>query len=139
MPICVQVCDAAGNAFREFEVERNSDYDRPYDVSVTAQFIFVAAAKRIYRYTHDGKAVESFGEAGKGTGQLVGAVGLSADEKRDALYVVDNQRSRVLVYALSSGKFLREFGSNGSGDGQWHRSNGIAVSADLIYVTDYQN
>ncbi len=52
------------------------------------------------------------------------------------LYVVDSSNFRVQVFT-SEGDYVREFGSLGTGPGQFSRPKGIAVDmAGRIFVTD---
>ena len=59
-------------------------------------------------------------------------------EAGEELLVSDVRNHRVCAHALD-GTFLREFGSQGAGDGQFHNPYSIAVAGELAYVADYGN
>ena len=55
------------------------------------------------------------------------------------IYVADRDNHRVQVFD-STGRFLRKWGSQGSGDGRFNRPEGIAIDrAGNVYVTDANN
>jgi 3-phytase len=49
------------------------------------------------------------------------------------------QSNRLVVYDGDTGATLRTFGGSGEGPGQFHRPNGIAVYADLLFVVERDN
>jgi hypothetical protein len=58
-----------------------------------------------------------------------------ATDSQGRIYVTDTSQR---VYVLGSdGKYLNSFGSRGSEPGQFQEAYGIAVTADLIAVSDY--
>lgn len=63
------------------------------------------------------------------------AVALDAAER---WYVLDAQLSEVVVFA-TDGTLLDRFGSPGSGPGQLHEPQGLAVSDERVYVADTGN
>jgi DNA-binding beta-propeller fold protein YncE len=54
------------------------------------------------------------------------------------IFVADSHNDRVQVFDLG-GRFLRNFGSTGNGDGQFSRNRGLCASELGIYVTDAKN
>ncbi len=57
----------------------------------------------------------------------------------DLVYVGESGNNRVSVFTCE-GVFLKSFGSNGSGPGQFNGPYGIAVDqCGVVYVSDYGN
>src|ERR1039458_1866049 len=65
--------------------------------------------------------------------------GFVALDRSNNVYVVDYYNSRVLKFA-GNGTYLTQWGSSGSGNGQFSFPSGIAVdSSNNVYVADYSN
>lgn len=77
------------------------------------------------------------GLAGAGNGQLSGPLGITVDSKGD-IWVADAGNDRVQEFS-GSGVYLRQFGSEGSGDGQLREPTGVAISEGSVYVADHRN
>ncbi len=68
-----------------------------------------------------------------------GPRGITYDPTRKELYVADTGNRRIVVFD-KNGNYLRQFGSLGSGPGQFSEPMAVAVSADgHVYVTDLRN
>ncbi len=74
------------------------------------------------------------GTVGSGDGQINAPFGLAFDED-DNLYVTDSGNYRIQVFD-SDENYLRKWGSNGTGDGQFSYVTDVVVS-DRVYVADY--
>ncbi len=103
---------------------------------------------RISAFTSDGKPMRQWGTFFNGqdnpaalpqhTGEFYGPRGI-AIAPNGLLYVTDTGNSRILVFD-KDGKFVRSFGSLGTGDGQMDNPVGIAARADgVIAVADTNN
>ena len=105
---------------------------------------------RIAAFTADGKPVRQWGKFFNGqedpaalassahNGDFYGPRGIAIGPN-GLLYVTDTGNSRIEVFD-GSGKFVRAFGSLGSGDGQLDNPIGIAARADgTIAVADTTN
>jgi DNA-binding beta-propeller fold protein YncE len=46
---------------------------------------------------------------------------------------------RLVLFAYAEGAFVRKWGSVGGGDGQFRCPDGLAVDAEHVYVSDYEN
>lgn len=68
---------------------------------------------------------------------IEGAAGAVVSDD-DSLFVVDRERSRVLVYGQRGG-LRREFGRVGSGPGELERPTDLAVDGDRVFVCDPLN
>ncbi|HEY8293169.1 MAG TPA: flippase activity-associated protein Agl23 [Thermomicrobiales bacterium] len=112
--------------------------------------IFVADTwnHRISAFTSDGKPLRQWGSFFNGqenpaalpqhTSEFYGPRGIAIGPN-GLLYITDTGNSRILVFD-QSGKFIRTFGSFGTGDGQMDNPVGIAARADgTIAVADTNN
>jgi uncharacterized protein (TIGR03663 family) len=103
---------------------------------------------RIAAFTSDGKPLRQWGSFFNGqenpgalpqhTSDFYGPRGIAIGSN-GLLYVTDTGNSRILVFD-ASGKFVRTFGTFGSGDGQMDNPVGIAARPDgTIAVADTNN
>ena len=103
---------------------------------------------RIAAFTSDGKPLRQWGSFFNGqenaaalpqhTSDFYGPRGIAIGPN-GLLYVTDTGNSRILVFD-STGKFVRTFGTIGSGDGQMDNPVGIAARPDgTIAVADTNN
>ncbi|MGI8691208.1 MAG: flippase activity-associated protein Agl23 [Thermomicrobiales bacterium] len=103
---------------------------------------------RIAAFTSDGKPLRQWGKYFNGqedptglaqhTSDFYGPRGIAIGPN-GLLYITDTGNSRVLVFD-QTGKFVRTFGSLGTGDGQMDNPVGIAARADgTIAVADTNN
>ncbi|MDG7054424.1 MAG: fibronectin type III domain-containing protein, partial [Nitrososphaerota archaeon] len=100
--------------------------------------------------------VEEFGSSGSGDGDFNSPSGLALDASNDLLYVADTNNDRIQTFKLIDTSdncpqgtvkitdgvcFVEEFGSSGSGDGDFNSPSGLALDAsnDLLYVADTNN
>ena len=110
----------------------------PYDVTVSYSgngHLLVAdySNNSIVSFTLDGTYVGRFDK-----GQLSLPIGVTTDVLGYVL-VTENGTHRVTVFD-QDGACVRQFGSNGSANGQFSNPRGIAISPNgNIYVADYSN
>lgn len=99
----IRVLDPAGGPPRAWETT-----GPPQCVAVDAKGeVCVGLTTRVERYSPDGKLIRSWGEKGKGQGQLSIVTGIAARDGR--VYVADAARWRILCFA-SDGDLVQEFG-----------------------------
>lgn len=82
-----------------------------------------------------GQGRTKFGKMGSGPGEFFFHPCAMAISAREEIYVCDGSNHRVQVFD-ASGKFLRMFGSEGRGYGQFHYPHAITVLADRVFVGD---
>lgn len=89
----------------------------------------------------DGQAgsVRSFGVAGAGSsalGSFNGPEGIAV--VGNSIFIADFANSRVQQFNVSTGAYISQFGSSGSGDGQFGNPTGLAYNPvnNLLYVCD---
>ena len=63
----------------------------------------------------------------------------TAEDGRTWLIASAKSTHRLVVYDADSGERLRDFGSEGSGPGQFNRPNGVAVHGDHLFVVERDN
>ncbi len=79
---------------------------------------------------------QTIGSTGTGNGQFSGLMGRITFDGSGNAWVVDRQNSRVQEFS-SSGGYLSQFGSGGTGDGQFISPSGIALdNSGNLLVTD---
>jgi DNA-binding beta-propeller fold protein YncE len=104
---------------------------------------------RIQKFDKDGKFLLKWGSGFDTKGELninaqnpyglYGPRGLAYDAGAGELYVADTGNRRVLIFD-KQGKYLRQFGSKGSGQAQFDEPVGIALSPDgKVFVSDLRN
>jgi sugar lactone lactonase YvrE len=75
-----------------------------------------------------------------GKDSLVKPVAMALDEANDRIYVSDVAAHKVVVFRLSSGAKLFEFGGKGGGKGQLYGPQGIAIDREgRIFVAEQFN
>jgi tripartite motif-containing protein 71 len=83
--------------------------------------------------------LDEFFEYGEGDGKCVWPFGVAVDNDRDHLYCSDEWTNTISVFD-TSGKFIRKWGTTGSGDGELLRPAGLAVEKNgNVIVADSGN
>ena len=99
--------------------------------------------------------VEEFGSTGTDDGEFDEPTGLAYDSENDLLYVSDSDNDRIQIFEIVDGNtcpsgtdevvdgvcFVEEFGTTGTGNGQFDTPIGIALDTnnDLLFVADSDN
>jgi len=101
----------------------------------------------IFKYDSSGKLLSRRGEYGKKvhvneihvySASIKSAWGMGID-RNDNIFVAETGENRIQVYD-PNGVFLMEWGSKGSGDGQFRGPVDVAIdSLNNVYVVDYEN
>ena len=87
-------------------------------------------------YIYDGQN-QLIREVSSHDGQLYGPKGVAFDTNNH-LYVADCGNNRIQKFDVS-GKYLRQFGTKGSGNDQLDRPIGITTHNNKVFVTEYGN
>jgi sugar lactone lactonase YvrE len=107
----------------------------PIGIAITpADEVFVTDSKnkRMQQFSTEGKFISQFSVPGTRLGGI-------AIDKEGNLYVALEMQHKLCVYS-PQGKLLREIGKDGTGDGELHYPNDIALAADgTLYVADSGN
>jgi DNA-binding beta-propeller fold protein YncE len=93
----------------------------------------------IVKYDPSGLPLIQFGQYGEGYGQLSSPAGLATDASGEHVYVSD-QTGKILKFR-SDGSFVKQWGSLGSGDGEFSQFvQGLATDREgNVYVADAGN
>lgn len=94
--------------------------------------------RRLVWFDQKGNVLKTLGQHGKGRGEFIYPVGICKDAAEN-LYVCEyGGNDRVQVFTRD-GEWLREFGSPGTGDGQFQRPSGVAWRKGKVFVADAIN
>lgn len=137
----VQVFDSTGNFIAKFAAQtaaRNENFVWAYDIVFQANGdVLVADAEGLKQFTPAGAPVMSVMLNGPGDGEFQGGEFLLVDAEN--IFAADCENHRVQVFDRE-GRFVRKFGTYGSGDGQFSRPFGVALDPlGRLYVTDWDN
>ena len=93
---------------------------------------------RVTVFDKDGELLNHWGDAvGSGDGEMNRPSGLA--RRDDILFIVDSKNHRVQKFSLD-GKYIGQFGSYGSGQGQLDSPWGIGLDKDgNVFVADWRN
>src|SRR5436305_1226852 len=101
---------------------------------------------RLRAFTANGMFIEKWGEQGDGDGQFYYPQGVAVNSKGEMIIAdAGNHRIEVTLGPPPDmmhlpGAFVRAFGKDGTGDGEFHNPLAVAVdAADNIYVADTDN
>lgn len=130
----IQKFDATGNFVCQWE----GDYDldgpsaRPQAIAVDSQnYLYVNALGRIEKFDQRGRFLGHWGSG-------INAWDIALDSQGN-LYMTEVATSSVKKYG-PTGDFITQWGSLGTGDGQFNSLTGIAIdSQDNVYIADRNN
>ena len=93
---------------------------------------------RVQEFSSTGAHLATFGSSAAGTGQLLspGAIAIDASGNVWVLNGKEAQEGGRIVEFSSSGTFLSQFGSKGTGPGQLLYADGLAFSGGHLYVSE---
>ncbi len=114
------------------------------DVSKNLIYVLDSGNFRVQKFDPSGKFLAKWGSEGTGDGQFGrspfggGPCGIAVSWWGE-VFVADTWNSRIQVFD-GDGKFLRKWGSEGQGDGQFEEPRGIvADSEEIVYVAEWSN
>ena len=94
--------------------------------------------RRLVWFDQQGHVLKTLGQHGKGHGEFIYPVGICLDAAEN-LYVCEyGGNDRVQVFTRD-GEWVREFGSPGTGPGQFQRPSGLVWHAGKVFVADAIN
>jgi DNA-binding beta-propeller fold protein YncE len=136
----VLVYGAAGKLVRQWDMPESS-VGNPEGSCVLPDGRVVVADTHYHRvvtFDSEGQVLGMFGELGRGPGQFIYPVAVTADPAGN-LYVAEyGENDRVQKFG-PDGTFITQFGSFGTGEGQFQRPSGIAWLDGKLYVVDAFN
>ncbi len=130
----IQKFDAAGNFICQWvgDYDLNGPSARPQAIAVDSQNnLYVNAIGRIEKYDQRGRFLGNWGSG-------INAWDIAIDSQGN-LYMTDVATSSVMKYG-PGGNFIKQWGSLGSGNGQFDSLTGIAIDQqDNVYIADRNN
>ena len=131
--------DGAGNGDTQFRWPVAMAFDSQEHLYVTDE-----QNQRVTVFDRDGQFLRKWGTPGRGDGEFNGPAGVAAGpgpscESHGPIYVVDQHNARVQKFT-SDGDYVGQWGSFGSGPGQFNLPWGAATDAvGNVYVADWRN
>lgn len=116
---------------------RLTGFHHPFDIVETEDNHLLVTeydGDRVSKCTLEGDRVVTFGETGRGPGQMVGPQYIALDEDGN-VYVTEFGNRRVSKFT-SGGEFILSFGQKTFGYQGFRSPTGIAVMGDRVYVAD---
>mgnify|MGYP003377508166 CR=1 FL=1 len=93
---------------------------------------------RIQKFSPSGVFIAKIGTQGKMQGALLRPNAIAIYDQQ--LIVTDTENHRIVVFNANNGAFVRQWGTFGSGNGQFNLPIGVAVdTAGNVYVADTHN
>ena len=133
--VVIHVLDKYGQKVRIIE---GLQFDMLTGLTVdAADNIYAAGHSRhcISKISKEGELLKEVGHYGSGPGELSKPLGLVVVDNE--VYVCDQANNRVQVLDL---EFIRMFGKEGTGDGEFFHTRAIAADQDgLLYISDQRN
>jgi DNA-binding beta-propeller fold protein YncE len=106
---------------RAIPKDQNKDKDlQPvllHDIAIDSDgriFLLSEETSKVYVYGPGENFLFSFGQKGGSSGKMSRPRGLSLDEKKKCIYIVDYMRHTILVFDMA-GRYIFEFGGRGAG------------------------
>ncbi len=118
--------------------DSEGDLKEPNGIAIDAAGnLYVADALRhmLIKFNPDGKFEKEW--KGPAETNFYGPRDIAVGPNRQ-LFILDQGRSRIVRFDPASETFS-EWGSSGAGEGQFNEPTGIALGADLVFVTDTGN
>ncbi len=101
--------------------------------------LYVSTLHKIYKFDFNGGYLASWGTFGGGVGEISEPRAIHYSAHGDFLVLSNSSNNRVSIFS-KSGSLVREFGSLGTGDGQFDAPHGLTTDTNgNIYVVDTNN
>jgi len=136
----VLVYDASGELKRQWRMP-DSTIGRPEGACVLRDgriFVCDTHYQRIVVFDQAGTVLYMFGSEGKGPGQFIYPVAITADDE-DNLYICEYGGNDRVQMFRPDGTYLSGFGGFGTGPGEFQRPSGIVWRDGRLYVADAIN
>ncbi|KAK3720976.1 hypothetical protein QZH41_006541 [Actinostola sp. cb2023] len=87
-----------------------------------------------------GNFLQPHGVAGTEDGKFMHPMSIAFDKSEHYIFATDSDNNRIQVFDIKSGRFVRKFGTEGNGPGQFNGPCGVSVDGtDRVIVTDWNN
>jgi iron(III) transport system ATP-binding protein len=136
----VTIYDAAGAILRQWKM-LDVQFGKPEGIVWLKDNRLVVCDTHYHRlvwFDQNGNVLRTVGKRGFGKAEFVFPVGITADRDEN-LYVCEyGGHDRIQVFTRE-GEWLREFGSVGTGPGQFQRPSGLVWHDGRVYIADAVN
>ncbi len=141
----VAVFDIPGQRFFKLGDEGAGQLIMPMGLDVDGAgnvYVVDNSARLVQVYDGNGKHLRTLADGGQ---LFVRPSGIAVDAKGERIYVVDtggidNDKHRVRVFDAQTGQHLLDFGTRGSGPGEFNLPRDVTIGKDgLLYVVDGGN
>jgi DNA-binding beta-propeller fold protein YncE len=123
--------------------QAKGQFESPLGLSIDSTgrvFVADTGNRRVQLFSAEGKAQSEFSITLKDAQHLCDPVDLALDEKRNRIYVVDNENHKVLLYSLDTFSFLESWGKEGDGRQEFRYPFFIAAGKDgTVLIVDVLN
>ena len=123
--------------------QAKGQFESPLGLSIDSTgrvFVADTGNRRVQLFSAEGKAQSEFSITLKDAQHLCDPVDLALDEKRNRIYVVDNENHKVLLYTLDKFSFLESWGKEGDGRQEFRYPFFIAAGKDgTVLIVDVLN
>jgi DNA-binding beta-propeller fold protein YncE len=123
--------------------QAKGQFESPLGLSIDSTgrvFVADTGNRRVQVFSAEGKAQSEFSITLKDAQHLCDPVDLALDEKRNRIYVVDNENHKVLLYSLDTFSFLESWGKEGDGRQEFRYPFFIAAGKDgTVLIVDVLN
>ena len=136
----VLIYDAAGVLLRQWKM-LDVQFGKPEGIVWLKDNSLVVCDTHYHRlvwFDQNGGLIRTVGKQGREKGEFIFPVGIAKDPAEN-LYVCEyGGHDRIQVFS-SDGRWLREFGSSGTGPGQFQRPSGLAWHSGRVFIADSVN
>ena len=137
----VHIFDFDKKKYHCLEGGKGEDLLSPIGVAVDAQdniYVTDSISGKIFVFGADGRFRRFVGRVSKSEGFFKRATGIAIDQRQGELFVTDTLRDKIFVMDLG-GHVLREFGSRGSGPGEFNFPTELVLRGNDLLVVDAMN
>ena len=101
--------------------------------------LYVAGDNRIKKFSSDGTELLTIEDNGMGEYRFSWQIRVAVDQSSGSIYVTNSDEHKVMKFD-STGNFIKQWGSLGTGNSNLNRPEGVAVdSSGFVYVCDGEN
>lgn len=135
--------DSSGNVVRTVGRQGSDDGEfltTPLSITRDSDgYLYVSDLQKIYKFDQHGGFMNSWGTYGGGVGEISEPKSIHYSVHGDNLVISNTANNRISVFS-KSGVLIREFGSVGTGEGEFDAPHGLTTDTlGNIYVVDSNN
>ena len=140
----IHAFDKSANKYFEIGLDAPGKLAKPMGLATDLEgniYVMDASQEKVFVYNRDGEFLRKFGNSE----MFDKASSLAVTPDGARLYVIDtggvkSNNHRVLEFDAVNGQLIKEFGTRGTGDGQFNLPKDATIGPDgLIYIVDSAN